>query len=321
MDVPCPQIINPDDAVVEPVAMTTCDLDCFIIRGKAPFRGPFAIGHECVARVLEVGEAVTLHRPGDLVVVHWHISCGDCLRCHDGRPNSCFSHQPGAMYGLPGLGDWGGTFSDRLRIVSADFALTAVPPGLDPVMIASAADNLPFAYEFTVPHIQSMPEAEVLIMGGCGSIALYAVQFARAAGATRVLYHDHDQTRLDLAAKLGAEVRDGPVPRSLGQFPVVVDASANGDALRCAVMSVEPEGIISSVGGHFGDVSLPLFAMYQRGVRFYTGRGRGGPNVADALSWVVDGRVNPSLITSEVAAFDDAPAVLREPTIKPVLVR
>jgi alcohol dehydrogenase len=321
VEAPEPAIIEPSDALVEPVAMTTCDLDCLIIRGEAPFRGPFAIGHECVARVIEVGEAVRLHRPGDLVVVHWHISCGDCPRCSDGRPNSCLSHQSGAMYGLPGLGNWGGTFSDRLRVVGADHALTAVPAGIDPVTIASAADNLPFAYEFTVPHIAATPRSEVLIMGGCGSIALYAVQFALAAGASRVLYHDRNQVRLDLASQFGAEVLDGPAPRALGQFPVVVDASADGNALRCALMSVEPEGIVSSVGGHFADLSIPLFAMYQRGVRFYTGRGRGGPNVPAALAWVAEGRVDPSLITSEIASFDDAPAILREPSLKPVLVR
>jgi threonine dehydrogenase-like Zn-dependent dehydrogenase len=101
----------------------------------------------------------------------------------------------------------------------------------------------------------------------------------------------------------------------------VVDASANGDALLCGLRSVEAEGQVNSVGGHFTDIALPLFEMYRRGVHFYTGRGRGGPNVAEALSWVAEGRVDPRPVTSEVAAFDDAPAVLAAESLKPVLIR
>jgi threonine dehydrogenase-like Zn-dependent dehydrogenase len=318
---PDPAIQTPNDAIVRPLAATTCDLDQLIIHGRSPFAGPFAIGHECLGEVVAVGENVRLHCVGDVVVVHWHISCGHCVRCTSARPNSCASHQPGAMYGLPGMGDWGGTFSDLLRIVSADTALTPVPPGIDLAGVASAADNLPFGYEFTVPHLAAAPGAEVLVMGGCGSIALYAVMFAAAAGASRVVYHDVDRDRLAIAERLSAEVVDGAVPRSAGSFPIVVDASANAASLMCALRSVEPEGIVSSVGGHFKDEPMPLFEMYRRGVRFYTGRGRGGPNVATVLEWVADGRIDPTIIVSAVAPFDNAPDVLATPSLKPVLIR
>jgi threonine dehydrogenase-like Zn-dependent dehydrogenase len=288
-----PVLHGATDAIVRPIASTTCDLDRMIIRGEAPFAGPFAIGHECIAEVMAVGGDVRSFARGDVVVVNWHISCAHCDRCDDGRPNACRTHPAGAMYGLPGLGDWGGTFSDLLRVVEADFALTRVPAGVDPAMVASAADNLPFGYEFTVPHLAAAPGADVLIMGGCGSIA----------------------------ERLGAVAVEGPPPKRAGSFPIVVDASADAASLLCALRSVEPEGIVSSVGGHFRDVSLPLFEMYRRGVHFYTGRGRGGPNVATALQWVADGRVDPRPVTSEIAAFDDAPLVLAEPSLKPVLTR
>jgi threonine dehydrogenase-like Zn-dependent dehydrogenase len=312
---------NPRDAIVRPIASTTCDLDRMIIRGDAPFAGPFAIGHECVAEVVAVGEEVHRFTLGDVVVVHWHISCARCDRCGDGRPNACRTHTPGAMYGLPGLGDWGGTFSDELRVIEADSALTLVPAGVDPVTVASAADNLPFGYEFTVPHLAAAPGAEVLVMGGCGSIALYAAMYAVAGGAGRVEYRDTDPARLRIAEAVGATAVEGPPPRRAGSFPIVVDASADTASLLCALRSVEPEGIVSSVGGHFHDVPMPLFEMYRRGVRFYTGRGRGGPNVADAMAWVADGRVDPRPVITDIAPFDDAPEALAEPSMKPVLVR
>lgn len=314
-------LTSPRDAIVRPIAATTCDLDRMILRGEAPFRGPFAIGHECVAEVVRVGDEVRNVVPGDIVVVHWHISCARCDRCGDGRPNACRSHVPGAMYGLPGLGDWGGTFSDEIRVVEADFALTLVPVDVEAATVASAADNLPFGYEFTVPHLAKFPGAEVLVMGGCGSIALYAAMFAVAGGASRVEYRDTDPDRLRIAEALGATAVEGPPPRRAGSFPIVVDASADQGALLCALRSVEPEGIVSSVGGHFSDVAMPLFEMYRRGVRFYTGRGRGGPNVGAAMAWVADGRADPRPVITEIAPFDDAPTVLADPSMKPVLVR
>jgi threonine dehydrogenase-like Zn-dependent dehydrogenase len=49
-----------------------------ILAGHGPISPPFAIGHECVARVVEVGDAVSTVTRGDVVVVPWAISCGDC---------------------------------------------------------------------------------------------------------------------------------------------------------------------------------------------------------------------------------------------------
>ena len=64
-----------------------------------------------------------------------------------------------------------------------------------------------------------------------------------------------------------------------------------------------------------------MLEMYARGVHFYTGRGRGRPNIAPALDYVIAGRVRPERITTQVADFDDAPAILAEPSMKPMLCR
>ena len=56
-EVPDARIQASDDALVRPVAATTCDLDQMILRGEAPFSGPLALGHECVAEIIELGDA------------------------------------------------------------------------------------------------------------------------------------------------------------------------------------------------------------------------------------------------------------------------
>jgi threonine dehydrogenase-like Zn-dependent dehydrogenase len=82
-EVPKLRLLADHEAIVHPVAVTTCDLDQLIIQGETPFAGSFQIGHECVARVVEVGASVSRVNVGDLVVVNWRISCGACDRCGD----------------------------------------------------------------------------------------------------------------------------------------------------------------------------------------------------------------------------------------------
>ena len=77
VDAPMPVLQCDDDAIVQPVVSATCDLDRAIIMGLTPFKGPFALGHETVAKVLEVGDKVTHVKPGQLVVVPWHVACGN----------------------------------------------------------------------------------------------------------------------------------------------------------------------------------------------------------------------------------------------------
>lgn len=103
-DVPEPELESPHDALVRPVAVAACDLDVALIRGKTPFPGPFALGHEFVGEIVEVGEQVTGFERGQVVVVSFQISCGACDRCQAGLTGSCRSVPLGSMYGLRPLG-------------------------------------------------------------------------------------------------------------------------------------------------------------------------------------------------------------------------
>src|SRR5579859_3917697 len=89
-DDPQPVIQSATDALVRPLAVSTCDLDQAILCGPVPgAEQPFAIGHEGAGEVIEVGAAVTTLRPGDLVAIPYHFSCGCCDRCTDDLPLFC----------------------------------------------------------------------------------------------------------------------------------------------------------------------------------------------------------------------------------------
>lgn len=51
-DVPAPALENDGQALVRPLAVSRCDLDYVIARGKVPVVGPFPLGHECVGEAI-----------------------------------------------------------------------------------------------------------------------------------------------------------------------------------------------------------------------------------------------------------------------------
>jgi len=68
-EAPEPAVGGALEAIVAPAAVATCDLDVAILRGTfRAFPGPFPLGHEGVARVTDVGQAVLADPPRKLVL-------------------------------------------------------------------------------------------------------------------------------------------------------------------------------------------------------------------------------------------------------------
>jgi threonine dehydrogenase-like Zn-dependent dehydrogenase len=324
-DAPDPVLGTSGGALVRPLAVATCDLDVAVLTGRYPLPGPYPLGHEGVAEVVEVGAAVRSVRPGDLVIVPFQISCGGCAPCRRGRTGNCAEHPMMSTYGLGQLGGlgWGGFLADLVAVPHADAMLVPLPAGLDPVAVASASDNLPDAWRTVGPPLAATPAADVFVVGGTGgscSIGLYAAGMAVALGAGRVVYSDPDPGRLAMAEALGATPLPGPPPRKADSFPVTVDASGDPDGLRCALHSTAPDGTCTSSALYPTDVALPLLAMYSRGLTFRTGRVHARAVLPAVLDLVGSG-FDPSPVTATVAGFDDAVEALTAPVGKTVLTR
>ncbi len=223
-ETPEPALEGPGEALVRPVVVANCDLDRTVVAGKAPFAGPFPIGHEFVAEVVEVGAHVRTVRTGDLVVVPWKIACGVCERCAAGLPSNCKAVPELAMYGLPIGGAWGSALSDLVRVPFADAMLVPVPSGMSPETIASMGDNLPDAWRTVAPPLRERPGAEVLVVGGSPSLGLYAAGMAIALGAARVDYVDRSPERRAAAEAVGARVFARTPDVDLGRYPITVNA-------------------------------------------------------------------------------------------------
>jgi threonine dehydrogenase-like Zn-dependent dehydrogenase len=321
-EVPDAALQSSDDALVRPLAVAACDLDVALLHGRAPFSGPFALGHEFVAEIVDVGAGVTGYRGGDRVIVPFQISCGACDRCRRGLTGSCRAVAPVSMYGFRPLGgDWGGAFADLVRVPYAAHMLVPLPAGIDPVAVASASDNVADGWRAVAPPLTEFPGAPVLVVGGMGSVPLYAVAAALAHGAARVDYVDTDETRLALAAALGATAIAAASRPGRESYPITVDGSGHRDGLTRALRALEPEGICTSVSIYFEDVPMPLLRMYTRGARFVTGRVNSRAVLPRVLDLVASGRLHPERVTTAVVSWDDAPNALGAPGLKPIVVR
>src|SRR6476619_943673 len=152
-EAPAPEIADPEQAIVRPVAVACCDLDVAVAEGQLPMPPGHAVGHEGVAEVVAVGDAVRDVKVGDRVIVPFQISCGTCAACLRGVTGSCASLPLMAMYGMAPLAglDGGGFMADQLLVPYADAMLVGVPDAVDPVGIASLSDNIPDGWRTVGP--------------------------------------------------------------------------------------------------------------------------------------------------------------------------
>jgi alcohol dehydrogenase len=318
-DTPAPTLRADTDAIVAPVAVARCDLDLYIATGFVNYPGPFAFGHETIARVVDAGPAAGV-APGDIVVVPFQLSCGRCATCRRGWTNACEAFPFAAAYGLKPTSktEFGGALSDLMHVPFADHMLVRVPANVDPVTAASLSDNISDGWRGVAGPLAQRPGVSVLVAGGLAqSVGLYAAGAAVALGAGRTLYLDDDAGRRSMAAALGAEaaplaLAEGRAPAE--QFDIVVEAAGTEAALAFCVQSCAPNGVLTSVAIHFGATTpMPLTRAYYKGLTFHTGRVHSRATFPHALDCVACGKLRPEHVTHRVATFADAADAMTDP--------
>ena len=325
-DVPEPRLQDDRDALVRPLAVTRCDLDLAIAGGRSGLSGPFALGHETAGRVINVGNAVKHFSPGDLVIVPFQISCGECERCRRGHTNACSSVPFRSSYGLkPVCGvEYGGGLSDLIRVPFADHMLVRQPKGHALSQTAGLADGATDGFSAVAQWLRQRPGEEVLVIGGLGqSLAMFAVQAAVCTGARRVAYVDDDPQRLAKAKSLGAEVHEaakGLAMDPIGRFPIVIDAAATDASVMLAFRSAEPNGICQRMYGDFAETT-PVRHMYGVGITFRVSRVNVRAEMPACLAHVENGHFHPEHVITRRVRFEDAHEAIGDPTIRVAFVR
>ena len=200
-EVPEPELLEGDDAIVRVEASGICGSDLHIFHGRVKLDPGFIIGHEFVGEVIAAGNDVTRVAVGDRVLGTYCTACGECFFCDREEFHKC---DQGRVFGHgETLGSLQGAQADQVLVPHANLGLRKVPEGLSDDLALFAGDVMGTAYH----AIESRPlaEGETAAVLGLGPVGLCAVQAAKAAGASLVVAIDTVPERLEMARSFGAE--------------------------------------------------------------------------------------------------------------------
>jgi len=311
-EVPTPVLKGDTDALVRPVIAARCPLDVPILHGRLPIPPGYAFGHNAVAEVVAIGDAVTGVAVGDLVVVSPEVSCGQCAPCLRGWSTQCTAVPHGATFGVAVNGHWGGLFDDLVRVPYADAMLHRIPAGVDPLDCVTVGDIAGATEELARRHVAEGARKRVLVLAP-GVTGLFQTALAFAYGAEHVLYVDPDPGNRALAEQYGARTALRPPTEAEGLFDLAIEASASTGWFQRGLSLLAGEGVFESLGGLTGDLPVPAFPVFMKGITMRLARFNSAANVPKALDAIATARIRPSAFYSPIVNWEDLPEAMLEP--------
>lgn len=259
--------IGPNDVLIRVAACGICGSDVHGYDGTSGRRiPPIVMGHEAAGTIAEVGYAVDLAKIGDRVTFDSTIYCGQCDFCHRGQVNLCPNRR---VLGVS-CTDYRrhGAFAEF--VVVPQHVLFSLPATLS---FEHAAMVEPVAIALHAVARLNVTEGERAVVVGSGMIGLVTIQALRIAGCREIVAVDLDESRLDLARKLGAseafDARHFLPPLGEGWdegalSDVAIEAVGNAPALATAIASVRRGGRVGLIGNLTAEVPFPLQSVVTR---------------------------------------------------------
>lgn len=298
---------GPDDVLIRVARCGICGTDLSMTKGEMfDFGQNTQFGHEYAGEVIEVGSRVDTLQRGDRVAVMPSVPCGQCHICHvHENATLCQGKTETAMVG----------FAEFARVPAK--VATRLPHVLslaDGALVEPLAVSL---YGLQLAKIR--PGDPVLVLGG-GTVALYAIYWARRLGAGRIVAMSRSARRKDMCMAMGADTfitfgdsEIGDVVEALGGSPHhVFECVGAPGMLQKAVMHVAPFGQIISLGFCTApDPVMPALASYKCAtMKFAVGYSmREFLYIADQLD---KGHVDPKTIITGEFGLDDLPAAISQ---------
>ena len=219
-EVPDPQILNRQDAIVRITSTAICGSDLHMYDGFVPtMKKGDIVGHEFMGEVVEVGPGNDKLKIGDRVVVPFTIACGHCFFCHKQLWSLCDNSNPNAwlaekMAGYSGsalfgyshiYGGYPGGQAEYARVPFSDVGPIKVPESLSDEQVLFLSDIFPTGY-MAAENCDIQP-GDTVAVWGCGPVGQFAIKSAWLLGAERVIAIDRFPERLAMAHSQGkAEV-------------------------------------------------------------------------------------------------------------------
>ncbi|MGY3960196.1 S-(hydroxymethyl)glutathione dehydrogenase/class III alcohol dehydrogenase [Aeromonas popoffii] len=222
------------------VATGVCHTDAFTLSGEDP-EGvfPCILGHEGGGIVESIGEGVTSVKVGDHVIPLYTPECGECKFCKSGKTNLCqkiratqgkglmpdgttrFSKDGQPIYHYMGTS----TFSEYTVLPEISIAKVDPAAPLEEVCLLGCGVTTGIG---AVMNTAKVKEGESVAIFGLGGIGLSAVIGARLAKAGRIIAIDINESKFELARKLGATDCINPNDYDKPMQEVIVELTDGG---------------------------------------------------------------------------------------------
>ncbi len=312
------------EVLVRVAACGICGSELEAFKKRSPRRvPPLVMGHEFCGVVEESGRGVTSLKPGDRVVSHSLISCGECNRCDRGQTHLCRHRR---IYGMQSPG----AFAEFVVAPQS----TLIPwPATVPAEAACLTE--PLANGVHVVNLTRRLEPRVVAVIGAGAIGLLCQQAFQTMIGAEVYVSDLIPERLQAASKLGARGTINSATENVAQVireltdgdgaDIVVDAVGGGITKRLALEATRPGGATVWIGTHENSVTIDSHEITLAERQVLGSYAATMSELQFALDLITDGKVDAHSWTrqypleSGVIAFqtmltaqgDDIKAVLR----------
>ena len=298
------------EALVKVEYSGVCHTDLHAARGDWPVKPvpPFVPGHEGVGTVVEVGDAVTRIKVGDIVGNAWLWSaCGECEYCETGWETLCPNQKNGG-YAVDG------SFGQYMLVDSRYCPI--IPEGVDlaavgPVLCAGVTVYKGLKRTDTKP-------GDWVLISGVGGLGHLAVQYAIAMGR-RVAAVDISDDKLALARKHGAEVTVNAAESNdpAAELQSLTDGgvhgalvtAVNGHAFPQAVGALRRGGTVSLVGLPPEKFPLDIFSTVLSGLTVRGSIVGTRKDMSEALDFFARGKIAP---TYTMRPLDDINDIFHE---------
>jgi len=235
------------EAQIKIKSLGLCGSDMAAYLGKSPlFVYPNVIGHEFSGEVVEINDSEGKFEVGDRVTASPLFACGKCIACRRGYYNCCTSLK------LMGV-HMGGAAQNYINIPVRNLVKI---PDMMTYQHAAVIEPMTIGYNAAVNRGNVQSDDFVVVLG-CGTIGLSAIQACKANGAT-VLGVDIKDNNLKWARNLGADYVVNSEKEDLeakvkeyssGDLAtLVIEAVGLSTLLRKAIDLMAPSGRIVIIG-------------------------------------------------------------------------
>ena len=300
------------EVLVKIVATGVCHTDAYTLSGADP-EGlfPSILGHEGGGIVMEIGAGVTSVTPGDHVIPLYTPECRQCKFCLSGKTNLCqairSTQGKGLMpdgtsrFSLNGkmLHHYMGTSTFSEYTVLPEIALAKINKAAPLEKVCLLGCGVTTGMGAVINTAKVEPGSSVAIFG-LGGIGLSAIIGAVMAKAERIIAIDINESKFDIAKKLGATecinpknfdkpIQDVIVEMTDGGVDFSFECIGNVDVMRSALECCHKgwgESIIIGVAGAGQEISTRPFQLVTG--RVWRGSAFGGVKGRSELPEIVE---------------------------------